>query len=222
MTKLVPLIGLAIGLGALAWYDQSGQGQQEPPASAQSGPVGLSRSALGPDEAAVDSRQGPAEAAPEFEGWSVNDDPATDDSESELPKIANPLATLEKEQLSESVQRPLFAPSRRRPPPAEEKATAAKVAPDEYELLGIAKTNNQAIVLVRRLADGLNFRVQTGDMVGRSQLAKIDGNAIVLTRADGTSHTIRLGARPSSCLPGGAGATCRKGQPKPSPSMYIP
>lgn len=115
-----------------------------------------------------------------------------------VPQSGNPLASLDKATLKDWVERPLFAPSRKRPPPTEAsqgsapKAAGAKPAPPIYELLGIVRDKGRAIALLRKKADGTSFRVQVGDTLGGWQVSKVDPKAVTLIRDDGTSETMSI------------------------------
>ena len=111
--------------------------------------------------------------------------------------LTNPLASFDKSLLDDWVARPLFAPSRQRPP---EVATAAPVAtprvtanpPPTFDLLGIVRDGARAIALLRKKGEGTSFRVEVGDMIGGWRVAKMEPSSVVLERADGTSQTVPL------------------------------
>lgn len=110
----------------------------------------------------------------------------------------NPLASLDKLSLKDWVERPLFAPSRKRPPPSEAAAqgpatlVGPKPQPPSYELLGVIRDRGNAIALLRKKADGTSFRVQAGDMLGGWQVSKVEPRAVTLVRGDGTSETVSI------------------------------
>ena len=111
-------------------------------------------------------------------------------------QLSNPLASFEKESLKDWVERPLFAPSRKRPPATAAAnpigpVTAVAQAP-VYDLLGIVREGERALALLRKKVDGSNFRVEVGDMLGGWRVAKIEPSAVVLERADGQSQTVPL------------------------------
>jgi hypothetical protein len=114
------------------------------------------------------------------------------------PQSGNPLASLDKSTLKDWVERPLFAPSRKRPPPTEAsqgpapQVAGAKPPPPIYELLGIVRDKGRAIALLRKKADGTSFRVQVGDTLGGWQVSKVDPKAVTLIRDDGTSETMSI------------------------------
>lgn len=193
MNRQVVLVAIALGLGILTWHDYSGQDDGQPVVKAAPQSVDLA-------EGRQMARDNPAQRTTQIQ---ISEEQAADNgletnrdnNAAPIAETANPLAFLDKSQLTQIVERPLFAPSRRRPPPRENKPGKEKVGYKGFEFLGIARTNNQEIVLLRRLADGFNFRLQVGDVIGDSQLARIDDEAIILTKADGTSERIRLGRK---------------------------
>jgi hypothetical protein len=114
------------------------------------------------------------------------------------PKLRNPLASLDKAELKDWVERPLFAPSRRRPPAVAvadrqpPRQVAARQPPPSYDLLGIVRDGDRAIALLRKKGDGTSFRVEVGDMIGGWRVAKMESASVVLEREDGTSQTVPL------------------------------
>ncbi len=113
-------------------------------------------------------------------------------------QLHNPLATFDKATLKDWVERPLFAPSRRRPPavavaehPLVRQATAKSPVPI-YDLLGIVRDGERAIALLRKKSDGTSFRVEVGDMIGGWRVARMEFASVVLEREDGTSQTVAL------------------------------
>jgi hypothetical protein len=106
---------------------------------------------------------------------------------------------LDKEALKEMVERPLFAPSRRRPPvkaPVETRIQAsAPIAPPprpNYSLLGVIRDGDRAIALLRSHRDGRNIRVEAGDTLGGWQITAVDSMSVTLKRDDAGDHKIRL------------------------------
>jgi hypothetical protein len=102
--------------------------------------------------------------------------------------LTNPLSSLAREEFSDWVARPLFAPSRKRPP---EKAGAPAQAAS-YELLGIVREGPHALALLRNKVDGASLRVEIGDVVGGWRIAKIERAAVVLERGEGLAQTLPL------------------------------
>lgn len=117
---------------------------------------------------------------------------------SEGLQLRNPLASFDKSLLKDWVERPLFAPSRQRPPTvAGDKhplshRVADKRPPPSYDLLGILRDGDRAIALLRKKGDGTSFRVEVGDMIGGWRVAKMEPASVVLQREDGTSQTVPL------------------------------
>jgi hypothetical protein len=185
------LILVCAGLGALVWLDNRSDESKEGPGVAVA-PVGegAGEAPGSVESAAADpqSDDGPAtvEAAAEPEGETTNG-----------LQLSNPLASFAKESLNDWVERPLFAPSRKRPPAAAAGANPAGpvvAAPQIplYDLLGIVREGERALALLRKKVDGSNFRVEVGDMIGGWRVAKIEPSAVVLERADGQSQTVPL------------------------------
>lgn len=184
MIKNCPLllIIVCLALGALVWFDNRPSGDAERPHAA-----------------AVDAGNG-AQAQPDDEQLATAD-PAADPTPAEgaeavvPPKSGNPLASFDKSRLKDTVGRPLFSPSRKRPPEtvaaSGEIKAAAPVVPI-YDLLGVMHDGGRAIALMRKKSDGTSFRVQPGDMIGGWQVSKVEPQAVVLTRPDGGSETVPL------------------------------
>jgi hypothetical protein len=116
-------------------------------------------------------------------------------------KLVNPLADFDKSRLKAWSQRPLFAPSRARPPQPAVAAAAPVIAeappppPPSYELLGVVRTGERAVALLRKRGEGTSFRVEVGDMIGGWRVAKLEPASVVLQRMDGTSETVPIKRR---------------------------
>jgi hypothetical protein len=170
--------------------DASGPGASDafgPGASDASGPGASDASGLG-----VSDASGPGVSDAVEPGASA---PA---AETAAPQSGNPLASLDKSTLKDWVERPLFAPSRKRPPPAAAvqgqapQVAGTKAPPPLYDLMGVVREQGRAIALLRKKSDGTSFRVQVGDTLGGWQVSKVDPRAVTLVRDDGTSETVSI------------------------------
>jgi len=107
--------------------------------------------------------------------------------------IGNPLAEFDKSQLENWVQRPLFAPSRKRPPPQEaKKASDPRPTPPDYQLLGVLLNAKSAIAVLRRENTGAGVRVQVGDMIGGWLVASVERESVTLKRDQEEPQIIRF------------------------------
>ena len=113
-------------------------------------------------------------------------------------RLANPLADFDKEQLSAWTERPLFAPSRSRPPviaradtPPPPRVVPQK-PPPRYDLLGVLHNGERAIALLRNKGEGASFRVEVGDMIGGWRVDKMELASVVLKRGDGSELVLSL------------------------------
>lgn len=156
MTKhrLRILFGLMIGLSVLLWLDNA---SKENNGGNQS--LALANSN--------------AEASAEVQALAT-ENTMQDDGSPNLFAASheNPLSFLRAENLRETVDRPLFAPNRR--PPKKRKNVVRAPAPaakpqkkrNTYRLLGIIRSQERSIALLAGEKNGLNFRVETGDLIG--------------------------------------------------------
>lgn len=110
----------------------------------------------------------------------------------------NPLAALNDEQFWDTVNRPLFSPTRKPksdPPPVVKKpAPAVKPTIDRnrYALLGIIVSDDKkAIALLRERRDGRSFRVEQGDTIGGWRVGDVRSDSVQLIK-DGVSVILRL------------------------------
>ena len=116
-------------------------------------------------------------------------------------QLGNPLKSFDKGRLQDTVERPLFASSRRRPPPVEKVVerplvrVAPKPQPPSYDLLGVVGSGDHAIALLRKKSDGTSFRVEVGDMIGGWRVSKMEPTSVLLERQDGTSQIVPLFSR---------------------------
>lgn len=174
------MILAAIALAGLVWLDN--RPEPTPPAKG----VAITQAEPAGDLAAV------REAEPLDTGAGEPGEPAP--STVNGLALTNPLSSLNKEDVSDWVARPLFAPSRKRPPENASVATpqAAPAQVASYELLGIMREGPHALALLRNKVDGASLRVEIGDVVGGWRIAKIERAAVVLERGEGVAQTLPL------------------------------
>ena len=112
--------------------------------------------------------------------------------------LANPVAAQSLDQLSMTLDRPLFSPSRRRlpapsPPVVQAPAPPAPPAPPpDLVLFGVVMDGENARAVVRAGADKRLLRAQIGDEIDGWKVAQIDGRKVVLASQDGRFATYRL------------------------------
>ena len=183
------LILVCVALGTLVWLDnnRSEESKESPGVAVAPAGEGAGEPADPAETAAADPQSEDTQATAEGEAGS---------NAANSLQLSNPLASFEKESLKDWVERPLFAPSRKRPPATAAAnpigpVTAVAQAP-VYDLLGIVREGERALALLRKKVDGSNFRVEVGDMLGGWRVAKIEPSAVVLERADGQSQTVPL------------------------------
>lgn len=166
---------ISVALGVLVWLDNRPANGPEGPVSAQ----------VHPSE--VDSESADERAhSMELEG-------SSNDEATSQKQASNPLAVLNRELFENMVERPLFASSRKRPPPATKDPSQVDVkAPPSYELMGVVLNGARAIALLRNPAEGSSFRVQAGDMIGGWRVSKVEAKSVLIEREDGMSETLQL------------------------------
>lgn len=178
--QLLLLILVAAGLAVLLWWDnRSGDATRS-----QNAPIAA------PEDRVVTPGFS-EDAAPNAAL------PSLPPNEGQLTNVATP----DKESLTDMVERPLFAPSRRRPPariaveiptlPSAPVASPPAARPN-YALLGVIRDGDRAIALLRSQGDGRNVRVETGDALAGWQITAVDGTSVTLKRGDAEAHEIRL------------------------------
>jgi hypothetical protein len=174
------LILVSVALAALVWLDNQNLLFPEKDAvirSTAEGPVAATHVADAnksqPSEPEPGQAPAPAAADPLLNG--------------------NPLASFDKATLENWVDRPLFAPSRKRPPPQmAAKAEAKAQPPPDYHLLGVVLNRKRTIALMRSEGTGADVRVQVGDMVGGWAVTAVDRESVTLKRDEDTSQTVRF------------------------------
>lgn len=125
-------------------------------------------------------------------------EPGAEEPASQALSLDNPLATIAPEELNDWAVRPLFAPSRKRPPQVAAGAqragpSAERVrAPSSYDLLGVMREGERAIALLRSKREGRSFRVEVGDTIGGWRVTRMEPTSVLLEREDGTSQTVAL------------------------------
>jgi len=166
-------------LGLLVWLDNSGDDRS------------------GSSTVAESSEQSARAAAVTVEAPPAASREAGDAAGADGAAVGNPLAIVDTERLTATVERPLFAPSRSRPPLEEPVQVAAAPPPPpppppSFDLLGVVSDDGRAIALLRRITDGTSFRVEAGDMIGGWRVASVEAKAVRLERQDGTSRLVPL------------------------------
>ncbi|SFV29575.1 hypothetical protein [Hyphomicrobium facile] len=167
--RLYLMIVACLALACLVWFDNQ---QPSPMASAPPIASGEPQDQTDPD-------------------LSSNDE----NKQSSHISIGNPLVAISKDELRDTVERPLFAPTRRRPvetDTAKHQDTTLIGEKPVYELLGVVLNGDRAIALLRNAADGTSFRVESGDMVGSWRVATVEAASVFLERSDGTPLSVSL------------------------------
>ena len=110
----------------------------------------------------------------------------------------NPVAVQQLDELSETIDRPLFSPSRRPPappPPPVVQAVAPPPPPPpppNLLLLGVVMDGEGARAIVRGGAENKLLRAQIGDDIDGWKVSQIEGRKVVLSSLDGRFATFRL------------------------------
>ena len=174
------MILVVIALAGLVWLDN----QPEPAPAGKTTAVAEAN----PSDGSIAVTDGQSSDIGEVEQGEPSPNPANGLA------LANPLSSLTKEEVDDWVARPLFAPSRERPPEksgiSNSQATPAQVA--SFELLGIMREGAHALALLRNKVDGASLRVEIGDVVGGWRIARIERAAVVLERGEGLAQTLPL------------------------------
>jgi hypothetical protein len=146
---------------------------------------------------------------------------ATDEpQEPSAAALANPVAAQSLDQLSSTLDRPLFSPSRRPPappPPPVAQApppSAPPLPPPNLVLFGVVMDGEGARAVVRSGADKKMLRAQIGDEIDGWKVSQIEGRKLVLS-LDGRFATFMLFSddRGKSESAGGP-ASAASGEPK--------
>jgi len=153
--------------------------------------------------------------------WPVGTDAVA--AEQERPSaLANPVAAQSLDQLSATLHRPLFSPSRKPPapppppPPPVVQATPppAPPSPPNLVLFGVVMDGKDARAVVRTGVDKKMLRAQIGDEIDGWKVSQIEGRKVVLSQ-DGRFATFTLftddRARSDT-----AGSTAQEGEPRSS------
>jgi hypothetical protein len=104
--------------------------------------------------------------------------------ESSARTLANPVAVQSLDQLSSTLDRPLFSPSRRpAPPPVKQDVapSAPQQPPPTLTLFGVAMDGEQARALIRTDRDKRILRAQIGDDIDGWKVSRIEGRKVVLS-----------------------------------------
>lgn len=142
-------------------------------------------------------------------GVTLNADARAQEQGRPTAPLANPVAAQPLDQLSATLDRSLFSPSRRRapapppvaPPPA---MSTSPSQPPDVVLYGVVMDGESARAVVRVGPDKRLLRAQMGDDIDGWKVAQIDGRKVVLASEDGRFATYRLfsGERSGAESPG--------------------
>ena len=176
------LLLLLAGLGALVFVDNfPSQSEPEPAAP---------RTAMAPMAAtSVETRpQGGTTA-----------DPNASPGDNKLAGLSlNPLGTLERDQLGDTLKRPLFTTSRRAykaPPPPPPQPVAVRPPPvvtePTYVLVGVMLGRNKRIALLRSRDSAGDIHVKQGDKLGQWNVKSVESDAVILNQGE-QSFTLQV------------------------------
>lgn len=184
---------------------QRGRKPAAPSASTPAPPEAMAAEAPPPETSGESPGDAPAGTA--LAGTAPAEPPP--EPELPLPQVApsaNPLSRMAFKDLGAFRQRPLFAPSRRRPdqpvaftappPPAEMPASP----PPELRLVGIVAGVDRAVALVSR-QEGASMSLRVGDQVDSWRVDRIAPDRVVLREGE-REQIYRLFALPPAAVPG--------------------
>lgn len=188
--RLVLMLLACVGLGVLTWLDNN------PPAPDLTGAQHAEATATDADGIPEDTSDAAMLSTDDDESFADDVQDATDASQYILDPEAspsNPLSAIDITTLRDTVSRPLFASSRRRPPDSNAEAAEAAVAdPPTFDLLGVALGGPRAIAVLRRKSDGRSYRVEAGDVLAGWQVTDVKPHEVLLERAEGVSMNVPL------------------------------
>jgi hypothetical protein len=127
----------------------------------------------------------------------VNADARAQEQGRAVAPLANPVAGQPLGQLSATLDRPLFSPSRRGAPAPAPVAQLPVMPPSPSQppnvvLYGVVMDGESARAVVRVGPDKRLLRAQMGDDIDGWKVAQIDGRKVVLASEDGRFATYRL------------------------------
>jgi hypothetical protein len=187
--RMIGMLLVCAGLGYLVWLDNMSGDADVPPARINHAENNLP--APQPDSSVLESTstgvgEEPAARAPDSGGQESADHTANEE------QFANPLDSVDISALSDTVERPLFASSRQRPPPKAEAADKGDKSPVTFELLGVVVNGPRATAVLRRKQTGANFTVEAGDTLSGWRVSRIEQSSVVLEGPEGAVETIKL------------------------------
>jgi general secretion pathway protein N len=149
-----------------------------------------------------------------------SDAAVAEQQQSSIAALSNPIAAQSLDELSATLDHPLFSPGRRPPAPPPPPAVQADAppapppSPPNLLLFGIVMDGEGARALVRTGADKKILRAQIGDDIGGWKVVQIEGRKLVLALDDRfATFTLFSGDRGKQEA---AGAPTPGGEPKNS------
>lgn len=91
---------------------------------------------------------------------------------------------------TEVLERPLFVPTRRLPPPAPVDAPQSAMRKGQFILLGVILTKDTKIAMLREIANNKVWRVEQGKEINGMLLEKLESDKITLKQGDDREEVV--------------------------------
>jgi hypothetical protein len=120
----------------------------------------------------------------------------------QLNPVQNPLAELSADRLSETLERPLFSPTRRPPPPPPQsepqisepepvpqpEPTHAEnpVDPNDFSLLAVSGGEGTAVAVVHQLSTDQTFYLHQGDDIEGLEVKSVEARSVTIANGEST------------------------------------
>ena len=197
MTSQIRMLGMLLlctGLGYLVWLDNTSDSDTATAVIAETtAPV-----ATGSEAQEITTLEADAPSTDDDVTNVVNSEPdqsfaedGEDQTDAEAENL-NPLSKFEIDILSNTIERPLFASSRQRPPEEAKPDASSENSFANFDLVGVARNGPHATAVLRKQPAGELLRVETGDTFGKWRVKTIEPRSVVLSGADGNDKTIEL------------------------------
>lgn len=121
----------------------------------------------------------------------------------------------------ETVERPLFTPTRR-PAPAQAVAGAPAFRPGQFQLLGVIIAGNTKTAMLREKASGRIHRLEVGREVNGIRVATIDRDTVTLAQGGETEVVPMQVQKGGAAPPAHSGPFAQSGVPPGHPAAAAP
>lgn len=192
--RAIGLLLVCAGLGYLVWLDNTSEIDTATAFTAKpTAPAGTRSEAheIASSDADAPSTDDDVADVGDREADQSSAEDAEDQTDTEAAENLNPLSRFDIDILTNTIERPLFASGRQRPPEQAKPADGSENSFAAFDLVGVARNGTHATAVLRKQPRGELLRVETGDTFGHWRVKAIDARSVILADSNG-NETIKV------------------------------